>query len=101
MNSLNPFRIEGQKTASFEVSDQLCDAPDYLCIRKVMQVTSLRTGKVSRNIKAVGKSTACPELLGFQASGSAPIVENRVIENPETIATAIRIGNPAGLAESS
>ncbi|MGI6162907.1 MAG: threonine synthase [Bacillota bacterium] len=95
VNSLNPFRIEGQKTAAFEVSDQLCDAPDYLCIPVGNAGNITAYWKGFKEYKGCGKINSLPRLLGFQASGSAPIVENRVIENPETIATAIRIGNPA------
>ncbi len=95
VNSLNPFRIEGQKTASFEICDSLMGAPDF----QVMPVGN--AGNISaywkgyKEYKRVGKITNLPKMLGFQAEGSAPIVRGYPIKNPETIATAIRIGNPA------
>lgn len=95
VNSINPHRIEGQKTAAFEICDQLTDAPDFLAIPvgNAGNITAYWKGfKEYHNHK---KSTRLPKMLGFQAAGAAPIVENRVIENPSTIATAIRIGNPA------
>lgn len=95
VNSLNPFRIEGQKTASFEICDALGDAPDF----QVMPVGN--AGNITAYWKGYkeyfkeGKSKKLPKMLGFQAEGSAPIVRGHPIKNPETIATAIRIGNPA------
>ncbi len=76
-------------------------SPDYLCIPVGNAGNITAYWKGFKEYKGCGKINSLPRLLGFQASGSAPIVENRVIENPETIATAIRIGNPARLAESS
>ncbi|HOW36332.1 MAG TPA: threonine synthase [Candidatus Omnitrophota bacterium] len=95
VNSLNPFRIEGQKTAAFEICDFLGDAPDYhaIPVGNAGNITSYWKGYKEYNQK--DKSEKLPKMLGFQAAKSAPIVEGRIIKNPETIATAIRIGNPA------
>jgi threonine synthase len=95
VNSVNPFRIEGQKTAAFEVCGQLGEAPDYLAIPvgNAGNITAYWQG--FRECRAAGRSHILPRMTGFQASGAAPIVENRVVEHPETLATAIRIGNPA------
>lgn len=95
VNSINPFRIEGQKTAAFEICDDLGDAPEYhvIPVGNAGNITSYWKGY--KEYKQAGRSTQLPKMLGFQAAGSAPIVHNRVIEKPETIATAIRIGNPA------
>lgn len=95
VNSINPYRIEGQKTAAFEVCSQLGDAPDYLAIPVGNAGNITAYWKGFKEYREKGHSDKLPMLLGFQAEGSAPIVENRVFENPETIATAIRIGNPA------
>ena len=95
VNSLNPFRIEGQKTAAFEICDFLGDAPEFHAIPVGNAGNITAYWKGYKEYKGVGKSRTLPRMLGFQAAGSAPIVHNRVIENPETIATAIRIGNPA------
>ncbi len=95
VNSINPFRIEGQKTAAFEVSDVLGDAPDYLCIPVGNAGNITAYWKGFNEYKAEKKISKLPKMLGFQAEGSAPIVKGHPIENPETIATAIRIGNPA------
>lgn len=95
VNSVNPYRIEGQKTAAFEICEQLEAAPDYLSIPvgNAGNITAYWKGfKEYYDKKNIEK---LPMLLGFQAEGAAPIVENRVFEHPETIATAIRIGNPA------
>lgn len=95
VNSINPFRIEGQKTGAFEICDTLGHAPDYhaLPVGNAGNITAYWKGY--NEYKADGKISALPRMLGFQAAGSAPIVEKRVIKDPETIATAIRIGNPA------
>ena len=95
VNSVNPYRIEGQKTGAFEVVDVLGDAPDYHCIPvgNAGNITAYWKGYLE--YKAAGRSTRLPKMLGFQAAGAAPIVEGHPIENPETVATAIRIGNPA------
>jgi threonine synthase len=93
VNSVNPFRIEGQKTASFEIHEEI-GSIDALCIPvgNAGNVTAYWKG-----FQEVGES---PRMLGFQAAGAAPLVEGRVIENPETIASAIRIGNPARWEEA-
>ena len=95
VNSLNPYRIQGQKTAAFEVVDALGDAPDYhfIPVGNAGNITAYWKGYVEYH--RAGKATQKPHMMGFQAAGAAPIVENRVIERPETVATAIRIGNPA------
>lgn len=95
VNSVNPFRIEGQKTASFEVVDLLGDAPDYhvLPVGNAGNITAYWKGYKEYNKDKI--STKLPAMWGFQAAGAAPIVSNKIVENPETIATAIRIGNPA------
>lgn len=95
VNSINPFRIEGQKTAAFEVCDALGDAPDYLAIPVGNAGNITAWWKGFRQYRERGLSRTLPRLLGFQAAGAAPIVEGRPIEHPETVATAIRIGNPA------
>ncbi|NLT26213.1 MAG: threonine synthase [Microbacteriaceae bacterium] len=100
VNSVNNDRIEGQKTAAFEIVDVLGDAPDFhfIPVGNAGNYTAYTRG--FREYRAAGKSTKMPRMLGFQASGSAPIVRGEVVEHPETIASAIRIGNPAswGLA---
>ncbi|MEI6872592.1 MAG: threonine synthase, partial [Verrucomicrobiota bacterium] len=95
VNSINPHRLQGQKTASFEIIEELGDAPDVhiLPVGNAGNITAYWLGY--QEFHAVNKSSRMPVMLGFQASGSAPIFHRRVIENPETLATAIRIGNPA------
>jgi len=95
VNSLNPFRIQGQKTGAFEICDELGDAPDYhlIPVGNAGNITAYWMGY--KEYKDHGNSKSLPVMCGFQAAGSAPIVEGHPIENPETIATAIRIGNPA------
>ena len=95
VNSLNPHRIEGQKTAAFEVVDVLGDAPDYLFIPvgNAGNITAYWKGFVEYH--ALGKSRTKPLMMGFQAAGAAPIVKGKIVKHPRTIATAIRIGNPA------
>ncbi|MDP8216417.1 MAG: threonine synthase [Candidatus Kaelpia imicola] len=95
VNSLNPYRIEGQKTGSFEVSDFLGDSPDFHFIPVGNAGNIAAYWKGYKEYKSKGKITKLPKMMGFQASGSAPIVHGHPIDNPETIATAIRIGNPA------
>jgi threonine synthase len=95
VNSINPFRIEGQKTGAFEVVDALGDAPDVHCIPVGNAGNITAYWKGYREYQDAGRCSKLPAMQGFQAAGAAPIVEHRVIENPETIATAIRIGNPA------
>jgi len=98
VNSINPFRIEGQKTGAFEVVDALGDAPDIHCIPvgNAGNITAYWKGYCE--YRQVGRSTKLPKMLGFQAAGAAPIVLGHPVEFPETIATAIRIGNPASWA---
>jgi threonine synthase len=95
VNSINPDRIEGQKTASFEVIEVLGDAPDFhiLPVGNAGNISAYWKGY--REFHALKKSTKLPRMIGFQAAGSAPIFYGKVIDKPETIATAIRIGNPA------
>jgi len=95
VNSINPFRIEGQKTASFEVCDSLGHAPFYhaLPVGNAGNITAYWKGY--REYKECGKIKSLPKMLGFQASGAAPIVEGHVVKEPKTLATAIKIGNPA------
>ncbi len=95
VNSVNPYRIEGQKTGAFEIVDTLGDAPDVQCIPvgNAGNITAYWRGYLE--YREAGRTTRLPRMLGFQAAGAAPIVEGRPIEHPETIATAIRIGNPA------
>ncbi len=95
VNSINPYRIEGQKTASFEIVDAFGDAPVYQAIPVGNAGNITAYWKGYKEYKEVGKSTHLPKMLGFQAAGAAPIVHGHPIENPETLATAIRIGNPA------
>ena len=95
VNSLNPHRIEGQKTAAFEIIDVLGEAPDYLFIPvgNAGNITAYWKGFVEYHQS--GKARVKPRMMGFQAEGAAPIVRGYAIEEPETVATAIRIGNPA------
>ncbi|MCO0860550.1 threonine synthase [Staphylococcus pasteuri] len=95
VNSVNPFRIEGQKTGAFELVEQLDgQAPDILAIPvgNAGNITAYWKGFKEYHDK---KGSQLPQLFGFQAEGASPIVQNKVIKNPETVATAIRIGNPA------
>src|SRR5206468_6558118 len=95
VNSINPDRIAGQKTAAYEIVDEVSDAPDcqLLPVGNAGNITAYWTGY--REYHAHKKSTKLPAMIGFQAAGAAPIFYNRIIEKPETIASAIRIGNPA------
>lgn len=95
VNSLNPFRIEGQKTASFEICDSLKEAPDFqiMPVGNAGNITAYWKGY--KEYKERGKIKNLPKMIGFQAEGAAPIVLGHSVENPQTIATAIRIGNPA------
>ena len=95
VNSVNPDRIEGQKTASFEVVDLLGDAPDIHCLPVGNAGNITAYWKGYREYADAGHSTRLPRMWGFQAAGSAPIVLGAPVAKPETIATAIRIGNPA------
>ncbi|NQV09560.1 MAG: threonine synthase [Cyanobacteria bacterium] len=95
VNSVNPYRLQGQKTAAFEVVDALGEAPDWLCIPMG------NAGNISaywmgfQEYQAAGHCRRLPRMMGFQSSGSAPLVLGHTVEQPDTIATAIRIGNPA------
>ena len=94
VNSLNPYRLEGQKTAAFEICDRLGSAPDLLClpVGNAGNITSYWMG--FKQYDAL-KSSGLPQVLGVQAAGSAPLVLGHPVEHPETVATAIRIGKPA------
>jgi threonine synthase len=95
VNSINPFRLEGQKSAAYEVCDQLGFAPEYhaLPVGNAGNITAYWKGyKEYNNAERI---SSLPVMLGFQAAGAAPIVLGRPVEKPETVATAIRIGNPA------
>ncbi|MFA5356037.1 MAG: threonine synthase [Candidatus Omnitrophota bacterium] len=100
VNSLNPYRIEGQKTGSFEICDALGDAPSFqvMPVGNAGNITAYWKGY--KEYKKAGNSKTLPKMLGFQAAGSAPIVKGHPIKNPDTIATAIRIGNPASWKEA-
>lgn len=95
VNSINPFRLQGQKTAAFEIIDTLGDAPDIhvLPVGNAGNISAYWIGY--DEFHRLGKATKRPKMTGFQAAGSAPIFHGRVVAKPETIATAIRIGNPA------
>ncbi|MFQ5860092.1 MAG: threonine synthase [Dehalococcoidia bacterium] len=95
VNSINPYRLEGQKTAAFEVVDELGNAPDYLFIPvgNAGNITAYWKGFVE--YQRCGRSSWRPRMMGFQAQGAAPIVRGESVPNPTTIASAIRIGNPA------
>ena len=95
VNSVNPFRLEGQKTGAFEICDQLGRAPDYhlIPVGNAGNITAYWRGY--REYHRAGRVKELPRMVGFQAAGAAPIYENRVIEEPRTVATAIKIGNPA------
>jgi len=95
VNSINPDRIAGQKTAAFEIVDDLGDAPDVhlLPLGNAGNITAHWAGY--REYQEAGKSTRLPAMIGFQAAGAAPMFHGRVVKNPETVASAIRIGNPA------
>ena len=95
MNSVNPYRIEGQKTAAFEIADDLGDAPDLICIPvgNAGNITAYWAGFVE--YRRQERSGRLPRMWGFQAEGAAPLVRGEPVPEPETVATAIRIGNPA------
>ncbi len=103
VNSLNPFRLEGQKTAALEVCDQLGRAPTYHCLPVGNAGNISAYWKGYKEYRTAGQIAECPKMLGFQAQGAAPIVRGHVVEHPQTVATAIRIGNPASwkLAEQA
>ena len=95
VNSLNPHRIQGQKTAAFEIVRELGDAPDYLCIPvgNAGNITAYWLG--FREAEELKWTDAKPRILGFQAEGAAPIVRGEPVEHPESVASALRVGNPA------
>lgn len=95
VNSVNPHRIEGQKTAAFEIVDDLGDAPEVLAIPvgNAGNITAYWRG--FREYRAAGRCSRLPRMLGGQAEGAAPLVRGEVVTNPQTVASAIRIGNPA------
>lgn len=95
VNSVNPYRIEGQKTAAFEICDALGDAPDILAIPVGNAGNITAYWKGFKEYRAAGKAGQLPRMFGFQAAGAAPLVHGKPVLHPETIATAIRIGNPA------
>jgi threonine synthase len=94
VNSVNPWRIEGQKTGAFEVIEELGSAPDALAIPVG------NAGNVTSWWKGFGERNTSPVLYGFQAAGAAPLVSGEPVTNPETVASAIRIGNPARWEEA-
>ena len=100
VNSLNPHRLEGQKTAAFEIVDDLGDAPDYLCIPvgNAGNITAYWRGFCE--YADLGRSETQPRMMGFQAEGAAPIVRGEPIADPSTVASAIRIGNPASWTQA-
>ncbi|MBN2097178.1 MAG: threonine synthase [Candidatus Omnitrophica bacterium] len=95
VNSLNPNRIEGQKTAAFEICDVLAEAPDYhfIPVGNAGNITAYWKGY--QEYKKIGRIKHLPKMCGFQAEGAAPIVRKQVVKDPQTLATAIKIGNPA------
>ena len=95
VNSINPVRIEGQKTAAFEICDALGRAPDFhfIPVGNAGNITAYWKG--FREYHSAGQADRLPRMFGFQAAGAAPIVDGHPVENPHTVATAIRIGNPA------
>ncbi|MDE2485001.1 MAG: threonine synthase, partial [candidate division NC10 bacterium] len=98
VNSVNPYRIEGQKSAAFEVCDRLGRSPDYhfTPVGNAGNITAYWKGY--QEYAKAGQITSLPKMMGWQAEGAAPIVLGKVVEQPETVATAIRIGNPASWA---
>lgn len=95
VNSINPYRIEGQKTAAFEIVEQLGNAPDlhFMPVGNAGNITAYWRGY--KEVQGTGSTGSLPRMFGWQAAGADPIVRGQVVEAPETIATAIRIGNPA------
>lgn len=94
VNSINPYRLQGQKTAAFEIIEELGDAPDYHClpVGNAGNISAHWIGYTEYH--SDGKAQKTPKMVGYQAAGSAPFVVGKMIDNPETIATAIRIGHP-------
>ena len=95
VNSINPYRLEGQKTGAFEIVDILGGAPDYLAIPVGNAGNITAYWKGFNEYRQAGRNDSLPRMIGFQSAGAAPLVLGHPVENPETIATAIRIGNPA------
>ena len=95
VNSVNPYRLEGQKTAAFEIVEELGEAPDYLVLPVGNAGNITAYWKGFKEELAAGNSSQLPRMVGAQAEGAAPIVQGQVVENPKTVATAIKIGNPA------
>lgn len=95
VNSVNPYRIEGQKTAAFEIVDELGKAPEYLFIPVGNAGNITAYWKGFKEYRAEGLAHTLPKMMGYQAAGAAPIVRGEIVPYPETLATAIRIGNPA------
>ncbi|MEB3337557.1 MAG: threonine synthase, partial [Leptolyngbyaceae bacterium] len=95
VNSVNPYRLEGQKTGAFEIVDVLGNAPDWLCIPvgNAGNITAYWMGFCQYHQE--GRCAQLPRMMGFQASGASPLVTGQPVAHPETLATAIRIGNPA------
>ena len=98
VNSINPYRIEGQKTAAFEIVDELGDAPDVHCIPVGNAGNITAYWKGYSEYHDLGRATRRPRMLGWQATGAAPLVRGEPVTHPETVATAIQIGNPASWA---
>jgi threonine synthase len=94
VNSVNPYRIEGQKTAAYEVAEELGEAPGALAIPVG------NAGNITAWWRGFGERSEAPKLYGFQAEGAAPLVSGKPVANPETVASAIRIGNPARWEEA-
>ena len=101
VNSLNPYRIDGQKTGAFEICEQLGRAPDYHCIPVGNAGNITAYWKGYKEWRTAGQIKSLPKMLGFQAAGSAPIVDGHPIKEPKTIATAIKIGNPASWQQAA
>ena len=95
VNSINPYRIEGQKTVAWEIADALCGAPEFhfLPVGNAGNITAHWKGYTA--FYEAGRIRSRPRMMGFQAAGAAPLVEGKPVEHPQTLATAIRIGNPA------
>lgn len=95
VNSINPYRLQGQKSAAFEICDELGDAPDYMAlpVGNAGNISAYWMGFTEYN--TAGRSASLPKMLGFEAEGAAPLTKNRPVDDPETVATAIRIGKPA------
>jgi threonine synthase len=101
VNSVNPMRLQGQKTAAFEICEALGDAPDglFIPVGNAGNISAYWMGFVEAH--ASGMAATRPRMFGFQASGAAPIVRGEIVENPETVATAIRVGNPASWTKAT